>query len=67
VVNVAGEAVDLEQPPSGHRQIAFEALAGAPFASVFPVRWHLRLALEGESAYREGELSLAPQDEPRLH
>jgi hypothetical protein len=67
VVTDAGDAFDLGHPPLGHRLLAFETLAGAPYASVFPVRWHLRLALDGESAYREGELSLAPQDEPRLH
>lgn len=67
VVNDAGEAFDLEHPPHRRRQAAFEALFGAPFAAVFPVRWRLRLPLAGEAAYREGELALPPESASRVH
>jgi hypothetical protein len=67
VVNDAGEAFDLEHPPHRRQQPAFEALFGAPFAEVFPVRWRLRLPLAGEPAYREGEVALPPRDPPRIH
>ena len=67
VVSDAGETFDLEHPPHRRQQAAFEALFGAPFAAVFPVRWRLRLPLAGEAAYREGELALPPDLASRVH
>ena len=67
VVDAAGQAFDLEHPPHRKQQAAFAALFGAPYAEVFPVRWRLRVALAGESVYREGELASPPDLGARVH
>ena len=67
VVDDAGHAFELEQPPPHARLEAFVALFGAPFLGVFPVRWQLRLPFAGEPAYRGGDLSLDPGVGPRLN
>jgi hypothetical protein len=67
VVNDAGVAFDLGQPPHPGQQEAFAATFGAPFAAIFPVRWQLCLPLAGEAAYREGELALPQAPAPRVH
>ena len=67
VVDDAGRFFDLQHPPHRRDRVAFEALFGAPFEQVFPIRWRLRLPFAGEAAYREGELALPAQYVPRVH
>jgi|SRR5688572_3697412 hypothetical protein len=71
IVDDAGTAYALEQPPGRREREAFERLFGTPFEGVFPLRWQLRLPLDGEAAYRVGEATLdaepGPEPGTRLH
>ena len=71
VVDDAGNAYFLDGPPAPRQEAAFEALFGVPFEGMFPVRWQLRLPLDGEPAYRAGEMTLdfdeGPEPGRRLH
>lgn len=60
IVDDAGNAYALQMPPHRGDRAAFEALFGASYEAVFPVRWQLRLPLDGEAAYRVGEATLEP-------
>ena len=71
VVDGAGNAYFLDAPPAPSQRTAFEAMFGVSFEGLFPVRWQLRLPLEGEPAYRAGEMTLdfdeGPAPGQRLH
>ena len=48
-----------EEPPHRRNRAAYTALLGDTHAAVFPLQWHLRLRLEGEPGFRDGEFEPA--------
>ena len=52
-----GEYFCIESAPQRRQRAAFEAVFGVEHAALFPLRWTLRLRVEGETAYRSGRYS----------
>jgi hypothetical protein len=54
VVGETGGYFPLDCPPGRKEKVAFEVVAGAPYADIFPVRWQLLPCIEGEACPRSG-------------
>ena len=50
-----GEYFCLDYAPDRRNRAAFEAVIGSPYETSFPVRWKLRVLVEGEREFRSGE------------
>lgn len=59
VVGEAGGYFPLDYPPTRKEVASFQAVLGAPYAEVFPVRWELALPVSGESTLRSGKFDVA--------
>jgi hypothetical protein len=59
VVGEAGGYFPLDYPPTRKDVASFQAVLGAPYAEIFPVRWELALPIAGESAIRSGTFGVA--------